>query len=49
MSGKILLNKTLSVNNYKTNLKIDLLSGIYFVNLSNEIAERTTKKLVINK
>jgi hypothetical protein len=49
VSGKILLNKNLLVNNYKTNLKIDLLNGIYFVNLINEIGERTTKKLVINK
>jgi hypothetical protein len=49
VSGKILVNKTLQVNNYKTNLKMDLLSGIYFVNLSNESGERITKKMVINK
>jgi hypothetical protein len=49
VSGKELIDITLPVSNYKTGMKLDLINGIYFVNLSNESGERTVKKLVITR
>ncbi len=49
VNGKLLLSKTLNINNYRADLKFDLINGIYFVNLINEKGEKSVKKLVIAK
>jgi hypothetical protein len=49
VSGKILLQKTINTNVNGTILELNLLNGIYFVNLINETGNKTVKKLVIAK
>jgi len=49
LSGRRMLDQVLSVNAYQTDLKLDLLNGIYTVTLINSKNERITKKLVISK
>lgn len=49
VSGKLLVKKSIITSNYSAELPVDLINGIYFVNLINEQGQRTTKKLVISK
>jgi hypothetical protein len=49
VSGKLLLSTKVTLNAYKSGVKLDLMNGIYFVNLSNEKGESTVKKLIISK
>lgn len=49
VSGKELMNRNLPIGNYKGGMKLDLVNGIYFVNLINESGDKTVKKLVITK
>lgn len=49
VNGKVVLQKNINADVNGTSLKLDLINGIYFVNLINEIGSRTVKKLVIAK
>ena len=49
VNGKLLISKTLITIDFRADLKLDLLNGIYFVNLINENGTKTVKKLVIAK
>ncbi len=49
VSGKVLITTKVTLNNYKSGIKFDLMDGIYFVNLSNEKGDYTVKKLIISK
>jgi len=49
VNGKILLSKNLQLQDYKTQLKLNLIEGVYFINITNSNGEKTTNKLVIVK
>ena len=49
VSGKLLMKKSIITNNYSYELPVDLLNGIYFVNLLNYNGEKIVKKLIISK
>ncbi len=49
ITGKLLLSKNLVAQDFRGELKLDLINGIYFVNLINEKGSKTVKKLVIAK
>lgn len=49
VDGKQLVSKALTIADYHTELKLDLLNGVYFVTLINKNNERVIKKLVIAK
>ena len=47
VNGRLLMKKDIQINNYASNLDLDLKNGIYFVSIINSKYEKTTKKLVI--
>ena len=49
LANKLLFRKVTQLSQYNTELKLDLINGVYFVTLINSNDERTTKKLVISK
>jgi hypothetical protein len=49
VNGKIVLTKSMLIESGETQLKLNLLNGIYFVNLVDETGTKTVKKLVIAK
>jgi hypothetical protein len=49
INGRRVADYNLTTNGYLGNIKLDLISGIYFVTLSNATGEKVIKKLVIAK
>ncbi len=49
VNGKILKTMKVITEKYSATLNFNLLDGIYFVNIINEIGEKTVKKLVVAK
>ncbi|MDP1800896.1 MAG: T9SS type A sorting domain-containing protein, partial [Bacteroidota bacterium] len=49
ISGKILFVKQVITSNFICNLDLDLLPGAYFVTITNDKNNSTTKKLIITK
>ena len=49
VNGKLLMEKSLTIENFNSNVKIDLQNGIYFVSLVNQNNESFVRKLVISK
>ena len=49
INGKVLLNKTIINQNNITKLNLNLIEGVYVVNITNSNGEKTTNKLVIVK
>jgi hypothetical protein len=49
VNGKILISGAKAILNFETSLQLNLISGIYFVNITNDNGNKEVKKLVIVK
>ncbi len=49
VGNKLLYKSIVKLNQFTTEIKLDLINGVYFVSLINPNNERVTKKLVISK
>ncbi|MCC6370588.1 MAG: T9SS type A sorting domain-containing protein [Bacteroidia bacterium] len=49
VNERVVKTESLTLDGNNTQLKLDLINGIYFVNLVNENGFRTVKKLIIAK
>lgn len=49
VTGRVVLKKMISIENNIYQMKLDLKSGIYFVNLMNTNGQQFTQKLILTK
>jgi hypothetical protein len=49
VQGRLLIDKTVKIENHSVYLQLDLQSGIYFVTLTNSRNESVTQKLLLSK